>query len=73
MLPFEPLLGTVEAGALLRLHPKTVQKLARQGALPCIRMGKYWRFRASSLDAWLAYRLNLEIPVTARGLKERSF
>jgi excisionase family DNA binding protein len=54
---FEPLLGVVAAAKLLCVHPKTLQALARAGSVPCIRCGKYWRFRASSLDAWVRERL----------------
>lgn len=53
-LQFEPLLDTEEAAALLKVHPKTLQKLARAGIVVGIRIGKLWRFRASALDAWLA-------------------
>lgn len=51
---FEPLLSDAQAGELLGLHPKTVQRLARTGKLPAVRVGRYWRFRASALDAWIA-------------------
>lgn len=50
---FEPLLSVEEAAKLLCVHPKTLQALARAGAVPCLRMGKYWRFRASALDEWV--------------------
>lgn len=50
---FEPLLDEVQAGELLGLHPKTVQRLARQEELPAIRIGRYWRFRASALNTWI--------------------
>lgn len=50
---FEPLLSDAQAGELLGLHPKTVQRLARAGEIPAIRIGRYWRFRTSELDAWL--------------------
>ena len=55
---FEPLLTADEAAAHLRIHPKTLQKLAREGRVPCIRMGKYWRFRLSVLDLWLEQQQN---------------
>jgi excisionase family DNA binding protein len=55
---FEPLLGVPEAAKLLCVHPKTLQALARSGAVPCVRFGKYWRFRASVLDAWIQDRLS---------------
>jgi len=54
---FEVLLDVEEAAKLLRMHPKTLQALARSGEVPCLRIGKYWRFRASSLDAWVKSEL----------------
>jgi excisionase family DNA binding protein len=50
---FEPLLTVEEAAAHLKYHPKTVQKKARAGEVPGLRMGKYWRFRLSALDAYV--------------------
>lgn len=50
---FEPLLTAEEAAAHLRIHPKTLQKMARNFEVPCLRIGKYWRFRLSALDEWL--------------------
>jgi excisionase family DNA binding protein len=50
---FEPLLDTQQAAALLGIHPKTLQKLARSGKVPSHRIGDLWRFRASELDIWL--------------------
>lgn len=50
---FEPLLTAEEAAAHLRIHTKTLQKMARAGEVPSIRMGKYWRFHLSMLDAWV--------------------
>jgi excisionase family DNA binding protein len=50
---FEPLLDSSEAAALLKIHPKTLQKLARNGEIAAIQIGKLWRFRASALNAWL--------------------
>ena len=54
---FERLLGVPEAARLLCIHPKTLQAMARAGSIPCVRMGKYWRFRASSLDVWVCNQL----------------
>jgi excisionase family DNA binding protein len=50
---FEPLLDSEEAAALLKIHPKTLQKLARNGEVEAIHIGKLWRFRASALNRWL--------------------
>ena len=50
---FEPLLDSTEAAALLKIHPKTLQKMARNGEITAIQIGKLWRFRASALNGWL--------------------
>ena len=50
---FERVLNTEEAAALLKIHPKTLQKMAREGTVPAFRIGDLWRFRASALDEWL--------------------
>lgn len=50
---FEPLLDSEEAARLLRIHPKTLQRMARNGEVAATQIGKLWRFRASELDMWL--------------------
>ena len=50
---FEPLLDSEQAAALLRIHPKTLQKLARRGEIVGIQIGRLWRFRVSALNRWL--------------------
>jgi excisionase family DNA binding protein len=50
---FEPLLDVVEAARLLRIHPKTLQKLTRIGRVPAYRVGRFWRYRGSDLEMWL--------------------
>jgi excisionase family DNA binding protein len=50
---FEPLLDPKQAAALLRVHQKTLVRLAREGRVPAIRVAKHWRFRASTLNLWL--------------------
>jgi excisionase family DNA binding protein len=51
---FEELLDSVEAAALLKIHPKTLQRMARNHELQAVRIGKLWRFRVSHLNQWLA-------------------
>ena len=48
-LHFEPLIDTEQAAALLRIHPKTLQRMARRGEVRGYQLGKLWRFRASDL------------------------
>jgi excisionase family DNA binding protein len=50
---FEPTMKSPQAAALLGIHPKTLQKMARQGRVPAHQIGDLWRFRASELDEWL--------------------
>jgi excisionase family DNA binding protein len=51
-LAFEPLLCTEAAAALLQVHPKTLERWARESRVPAYDIGR-WKFRASELDAWL--------------------
>jgi excisionase family DNA binding protein len=60
---FEPLLKSEQAAALLQIHPKTLQKLARQGKIPAKRIGDLWRFRASDLEDWVRGRDKLGSPL----------
>jgi excisionase family DNA binding protein len=41
------LIDTEEAAALLQIHPKTLQRMARRGEVRGYQLGKLWRFRAS--------------------------
>jgi len=59
LLGFEPLLTAEEAAIHLRIHVKTLQKLARERRVPGIRLGKYWRFHLSALDQWVRAQQNL--------------
>jgi excisionase family DNA binding protein len=56
-IDFEKVLDSREAAALLGIHPKTLQRLARSRKVPAIRIGKSWAFRASALDNWLRTQL----------------
>lgn len=56
---FERFLDSREAAALLQIHPKTLQRLARKGEIRAMRIGKLWRFRASDLHTWVDLRLSL--------------
>jgi len=59
MAPIEPLIDAHEAAKLLRLHPVTVREMAARREIPGLKIGKVWRFRASSLDEWVNSRLAL--------------
>jgi excisionase family DNA binding protein len=56
-LIFEQLLDSDEAAALLKIHPKTLQKMARTGEITGVQVGRLWRFRASVLNEWLEHKM----------------
>jgi excisionase family DNA binding protein len=56
-IEFERLLDSDEAAALLKIHPKTLQRMAREGRIAAAQIGKLWRFRASALDDFLRQKM----------------
>lgn len=48
------LLTAKEVAVILRVSHAHVLKMARDGELPAIRLGKTWRFRADVIDQLLA-------------------
>lgn len=50
---WEPLLTSDEAASRLRIHAKTVIRMARRDEVPAVRIGKLWRFRESDLTRWI--------------------
>jgi excisionase family DNA binding protein len=53
----EPLLDSRQAAAILRVHPRTLQRLVHRGEIRAVHVGKLWRFRASAIEEWID-RLN---------------
>jgi excisionase family DNA binding protein len=49
----EALIGSAAAAALLNIHPKTLIRMAREGRVPSVRIGKLWMFSEARLDAWV--------------------
>ena len=71
----EPVITAAEACRLLGLkRTGTVLKWAREGKIPCIRLGQgkgsYVRFRASALDAWMRERLDSSALPLASSLED---
>jgi excisionase family DNA binding protein len=48
---------SVEAAEYLKMHVKTVCRLAKEGKIPARKVGSEWRFLRSVLDRWLAEAL----------------
>ncbi len=56
-LSFEPLIDSAAAAELLKIHRKTLERMAIRREIPAHKVGRYWRFRASELDEWLSTRV----------------
>jgi len=48
----ETLLTIDDVARAFKMPPKTVRSLAARGVLPGLKIGREWRFRPSTLDAW---------------------
>jgi excisionase family DNA binding protein len=44
---------SLEAAEYLKMHVKTVCRLAKEGKIPARKVGSEWRFLRSVLDQWL--------------------
>jgi excisionase family DNA binding protein len=53
----EILLTSIEASRALKIHPKVLERMAKRGEVPALKVGKFWRYRVSALDAWINSRL----------------
>ncbi len=51
-----------EVSEYLRVHPSTVYKMLRAGALPGFRIGTDWRFNAEEIDRWCSAGSSVEAP-----------
>lgn len=48
------LLTPLELSRILKLHPFTVTRLAREGKLPGFKVGGAWRFQKEEFEKWVA-------------------
>ena len=48
----EDVLELRDAAAYLKVNEQTLRRFAREGGVPAFKLGRRWRFRRSSLDAW---------------------
>jgi excisionase family DNA binding protein len=54
----EPLLKPTQAAELLGINHHTLDRMARDHAVPAIKVGKLWRYRRSDLEAWVESKVN---------------
>jgi len=57
MTTCEPLIDSNRAAEIIGVHPKTIKRMAQNGELPAMKIGRLWKFRESALDEWLRTEL----------------
>lgn len=53
----DKVMTSVEAADYLKMHVKTVCRLAKEGKIPAKKVGSEWRFLRPVLEKWLAEAL----------------
>jgi excisionase family DNA binding protein len=43
-----------ETAEYLNIHVRTIYRLAKNGDIPCRKVGGSWRFKKEALDQWLS-------------------
>lgn len=51
---------TQEAAAFLRIHPRTLTRMAVDGLVPAFRIGSHWRFLPCDIDAWMKAQVSCQ-------------
>jgi excisionase family DNA binding protein len=54
----DALLTSAEAANILRIHPKVLERKAKAGEIPALKVGKFWRYRSSDLESWVGSQVN---------------
>lgn len=57
------LLTPNELSRILKLHPFTVTRLAREGKLPAFKVGGVWRFRKDQFEKWIEEQTDDDWPI----------
>ena len=47
------IMNTKEVSEFLKLHPFTVNKMAREGKIPAFKIGVDWRFHHRHIERWI--------------------
>ena len=58
----EALLTSREAARVLKIHPKVLERMAKRGEVPALKVGKFWRYHAATLDAWIRHPGERSLP-----------
>jgi excisionase family DNA binding protein len=53
---FPPIMTIAEVAVYLGLHELTVRRLAREGSIPALKLGRQWRVKRDLLEKWIEKR-----------------
>jgi excisionase family DNA binding protein len=53
---FPAIMTIADVAEYLGLHELTVRRLAREGALPALKLGRQWRVKRDLLEKWIETR-----------------
>lgn len=53
----EPILSSQQVGEILGMNYKVIERMARRQEIPGFKVGKFWRFRESDIERWIASRV----------------
>jgi PTS system nitrogen regulatory IIA component len=51
-----PIMTIAEVSQYLGLHELTVRRLARDGSIPALKLGRQWRIKRDLLEKWIEQR-----------------
>lgn len=70
--PHEEAVDSRTAAAFLGIHYKTLERMARIGQVPAMKLGKEWQFLLSLLNEWRKEQMtsNLKLPPINNEQKE---
>ena len=55
-----------EVAKILKLHPFSITRLARQGKLPAFKAGGVWRIRKDAFEQWIEKHTHRQRPGRSR-------
>ena len=67
-----PIMTIAEVAAYLGLHELTVRRLAREGAIPALKLGRQWRVKRDLLEKWIETRSLDNLGDLAEGAQEEA-
>lgn len=59
MFVLDDVIDAKEAGKLLKVHARTVVRLAEKGEIPAFRVGDLWRFRRVDIEDFVKKQMHI--------------